>query len=128
MKFNDFSQTVRELWAIHNALRTLGFPSEDIFLVPDAVVDIDGKMEASAGICLIQGPLDFILAVPRPMPPEHVIDEWLKLAAGMGSFGQAEMMAFYETSFVRNNSVAFLHALTAKGFVFVTPNMGMELN
>lgn len=110
--FYDFSRTARELWAVHNAFRRLGFPADDLDMVPDTI--LDGKA-GYAGMQAKQGDKTFVVSIPRPMTKEEFSDEWVRLCVQIASFEERELDAVWTTSWVRNNSVGLLVGLHAKG-------------
>lgn len=110
----DFSRTVRELWAIHNAYRLLGFPADDISLVPDAI--LNGRT-GYAGLQVKQGAKTFVTSIPRPMTAEAVVEEWSRLCAQIHEFKDQELDAVYATSFIRNDGgLGLIWGLQSKGF------------
>lgn len=109
----DYSKTVRELWALHNAFRRLGFPADDIYMCPDTI--LHGET-GYAGIQVSQNGKTFAVSVPRDSTAEELVKEWDRFCAQLPEFKDWELNAIYVASFAREAGAGIVIGLQAKGF------------
>jgi len=108
---------IREMLAIHEALRKLGFRPEEIFVL---VIRLPGQPGDTIGITVrAQGRrCDFPLTRLRPSEaPERLVDEWNETARAIaaGEYRQKDLDDMYASSDVVKNQTKFLLRLLAHG-------------
>lgn len=115
----DYPDAIRECWAVHQALRTLGFSPDDIYVTsghsvahafnPPAMFVVLKTQEKEFVITL--GLFETSAAI------DHLLMLWTEFAQRWNAqeFAQEEMDAIYKTSNVMKNSAEFVIALEMKG-------------
>jgi hypothetical protein len=118
----DYPQVLVDTWAVHEALRRLGFASEDIF------VHVAGNGEAPTS-----GPWLFVVLKTQgkefsidigplgKLSPEEALRTWHVFCEKWNTreFLDSEAQRMYEARFLKRTSAAGLATgLLSKGFVF----------
>jgi len=107
---SDFSHQVRESWANHEAFRRLGFSADEIFVAVDVV--------RAYTVLRAQG-LEFVVVLGDI--EDGFLDGWSMFAecSNRNAFAEEDLQEVWEESWVKNNSVCLVTAMTDKGFSFV---------
>ena len=119
----DLHAVYREAWASFEALRRLGFASEDIFVQAGESLDA-GLVQAPSyqlGVILRAQHKEFIIDCGRiPEEPDAIEATWQRFCKAINDreVSERDLQRVWETSHAREQVVGLLTALTAKGFVF----------
>lgn len=115
----SFSADIRECWSVHQALRSLGFSANDIYI--NIGRDLHHpEVEAVLFVVLKTQGRDFNVTVGAYFSEEEAnaaVKKWsefVNLANG-GAFEQSTLDGIYESSHVMKNKVEFIVALHNKG-------------
>jgi hypothetical protein len=123
----SYPEEIRECWAVHQVLRTLGFPADDIFVVSGR----DARRPCAPPALFVElqaGDLEFsvTLAVYESAESvEETMTRWTEFVIHFneGDFDQSVMEEIYQASNVMKNKAQFLVALANKG---IKPLCGMN--
>lgn len=115
----DYPDAVRECWAVHQALRSLGFQPDDIYVAAGTAANLAFNPPAMFVILRTQDK-EFIVTLgtfETGEAADKALDLWTEFAerSNAGEFAQDTMDDIYNTSNVMQNSVQFAVSLTAKG-------------
>lgn len=118
----DYPDAVKECWAVHEALRTLGFSSDDIYVASGH----DGwqAMNPPALFVILRAQeKEFIVTLgtyESDSEIEVALSQWTEFATrfNSGEFDKTKMERIFDDSNVVKNKVQFVMALTGKGFSF----------
>jgi hypothetical protein len=110
---------VQEAWAGHEALRRLGFPSDDIYIV-FGVCAPAGTMyqgEECVAVLVKQGTLDFVFTIAPVRDVALFAKRWKKFIEDVNAkaFPASQIAMAYEESFVARHFDEMITAIKAKG-------------
>lgn len=104
-----------ETWAAFEALRRLGFSSDDIFFHP-AAVDPVSKEEGMGVLLKAQGKQFAIFIGPHGLPPQQLGNQWQEFVSELQRRENDELARRWTESKMSKASVDFIKALLDKGF------------
>lgn len=119
---SGFPGVVKECWAIHQALRQLGFPAGEIYVL--MAKDVTRPSDESALFVTLrtQGK-EFNISLDSyksEKEAEDVMGQWTEFATIFNSdgFDERELREIYESSSIYQNKVMLLMALRKKNIFF----------
>jgi hypothetical protein len=115
-----YPDPVKECWAVHQALRMLGFSSDDIYVVHGASADFPGHPPTMFVVLQTQG-LEFVIhlgACKTDAEVESLLDLWTEFVErwNRGDFAQSDMQKIYDASNAMQNKIQLVVGLKLKGF------------
>jgi len=115
-EIGEYDQAYLEAWAMHEALRRLGFPAETIFLHKNPPPEGDLIVVVKRGQGSREKRLNITVGPPRE--DEDWEAEWTAFGRSVNAreFTEDELQAVWEHSWVREHTVELVQALMAKGF------------
>ena len=116
MRLADVHPVLKEMLAVFEALRRLGFPADDIFVVPEAI-EYGSDRVVPATLLRTQGK-EFAITAGDPYPKEKFVDDWEAAGKLWNAGKDSERGAIYERSIIKRKGCSLLLALEKKG---ITP-------
>ena len=118
---NAFPKEILEAWAVHEALRRLGFLPEEIFVSMD-------NPEGFLFVVLIAQEKTFGINIGKPpFSEEEFFGLWEKFTHGLATFPDEFLQNAWDNSVIRTKTPEFVMALLQKGFN-MTPGGIKHLN
>ena len=116
MGLSKVHPALRELLAVFEAWRKLGFTSDQIYALPEAIAPDAGLVPAL--VLRAQG-RQFIITAPAPFPKAEFVDAWIKAAEAWNKGTDEERDVVWRGSVVYKHAVPLVTAMIAKGFNLV---------
>jgi hypothetical protein len=110
-----------ESWSAMEAMRRLGFPAGDLYMV-DGVIGAPGTMyegESCAGVLLRQGQLDFIFTVAPVKSMSIYSERWKRFCEAVNDkkIAVEDLLHIYSKSYCGSREAELAEAIRAKGIV-----------
>jgi hypothetical protein len=114
-----YPDAIKECWAIHEALRTLGFAAEDIYVVKGQSAQ-HGFNPPAFFVVLKAQEREFVVTVglyESEQLLDEAIEQWTEFATRFNDseFEEKDMQEIFESSNVGRNKTQFVVALLSKG-------------
>lgn len=118
----QYQNAVKECWAVHQALRSLGFAAEDIY-VSTGKDEMNQFAMISLFVVLKSQDKEFVVTLEGYQSKAEayaMLNQWdmFVMFSNGGVFDKGVMNVIYESSNVMQNKVQFVVALNGKGFKF----------
>ncbi len=108
-------QTLIELWALFELFRRLGFPSDDIYFVPEALDQ--SQTLVTVGMAIVQGDKRFIVTLDLCTETEETVRRWPAFAESINTKAQKELAMMWNSAvFGPKRAPDIIFAMQGKGF------------
>ena len=115
-----YPEEVKECWSIHQVLRAIGYPADNIYLAlaKDQALPFDNS---SLFVVLKANRQEFIVTLQNYKTENEarkIMDVWTEFVrnANAQKFDQEILNEIFQSSNVMRNKIEFLHSLQRKGF------------